>query len=195
MKIIFLDIDDTLITRRSATAKGWFSRKEGLEYSDLVDPMTVEMLNRLMEIDPATKVVINSAWTVSHGRDEVMSMLRKGGFEGEFHEDWGTPYRNFRGDRIDQWMAKNPGVASYVILDDSCNYYFDQPFVCIEGLNGMMVQEFYKAAEYLYGDKSPWRKDLEHYLKYHPSEHPPGHPRRSDGRHRSQQKVAGSNPT
>ncbi len=43
MKIIFQDIDDSIISRRSATAKGWFADKKDLEYSDLIDPLSMEL--------------------------------------------------------------------------------------------------------------------------------------------------------
>jgi len=124
MKVVFLDIDGVLITRKSLT-----NGQSGLRAK--ADPQAVKQLNRLIKATGA-QIVVSSTWRTAMGPDRLQTLLR---------DEWGvqgsvigaTPVCNAiragivlshaRGAEIQAWLTLANGsemtrVQRFVILDD-----------------------------------------------------------------------------
>lgn len=149
-KVIFLDIDGVVCTRRVHVAykdSGTWHRP---------DPVAVRLLNRLCA-DTGAVVVISSSWRNTDSRGDIEAMLRRGGFSGRFHDDWATPslVGGFRGDELAAWLAAHPETGAWVALDDGRDFHPGQNLVLTHGENGFMY-EHYKAARAFLGSDDPW---------------------------------------
>lgn len=116
MRIIFLDVDGVLNTAAS------FERRHG----DVVDPACVARFNRLID-ETGARVVLSSTWRLARG---FRTVLRDLGVRANIVDR--TPYftdGRRRGHEIAAWLAANPGVTSYVILDDEDDMLPGQPLV------------------------------------------------------------------
>lgn len=137
MKIIFLDIDGVLNSRRSMFAKAGQPTDNSTAHlslkliatrqAKLIDPVAIAMLNRLTDAVPSIKLVISSThrfvaftagkFTLSHLQDYVALL----GITGEVigatprHDD-DAP----RGEEIAAWLKTNSHLTidRYVVLDD-----------------------------------------------------------------------------
>ena len=125
MKILFLDIDDVICTRRSHVSIGKQGKMEKL------DPIALGLIDRLLEIQDDVRIVVSSTWRKHHSRKDLMNRFRKEGFKGEYHEDWCTPIlpSGFRGDEVKAWLDKHPEVTSYLCIDDGSDFHPDQPLI------------------------------------------------------------------
>ena len=111
MKIVFLDFDGVLNSTR-------FSREmlDGPGADDALDPVAVEILNRIVERTTA-KVVVSSTWRLTHPLERIVAILRAHGFRGEVLG--ATPVRSGpRSGEIAAWLSEQRSVTSFVILDD-----------------------------------------------------------------------------
>jgi hypothetical protein len=107
MKVIFLDIDGVLNSRRYHPRRYF-------------EPDLVARLNQITRATGA-KIVISSARRRSHAYDELTQILRKAGVEGDVIGRTGYDPRvcgRQRGDEIIEWLNLNPDVTRIVILDD-----------------------------------------------------------------------------
>lgn len=123
MKVIFLDIDGVLnshkfFKERNEEAEGVRPfNGDRIEYKLAdIDLKAVALLNDLFEKTGA-KVVISSVWRLSLSVDQLKTIFKRVGFKGEII-DKTVQLRSIRGLEIAQWMETNPGVESFVILDD-----------------------------------------------------------------------------
>lgn len=126
MRIIFLDIDGVLCTRRSHLAYG----KEGGIWHEW-DPLGCHVLHRACTYD--AWIVVSSTWRKPMHQDDLFEMLKKHSLFGYvYFPDWSTPVLDGpRGAEIAAWLAKHPEVTDYRILDDDHDMLDSQTKKCI----------------------------------------------------------------
>lgn len=116
MKIIFLDIDGVL--------NNYDILAKADAQPDTIDPVMVSRVNKIVEATGA-KIVLSSTWRIMFGLEQtVNAYLIPAGLKGEvidatphLHRTaWGATIT--RGKEIALWLAMNPGVERFVILDD-----------------------------------------------------------------------------
>ena len=122
MKIIFLDCDGVL---NSST---WYAtaRSEDRDMSNHfnhIDPITVELLNKIVEATGA-KIVITSVWRKNHLVGEIAHWLRQLGCTGEVLGATPSLPSGIRGEEIQSWLNSSRhgrAMTKMVIIDDSCD--------------------------------------------------------------------------
>lgn len=137
-KVIFLDCDGVVCTRRSFLANDpegtiWFSW----------DEVACAAIRRACE--QGVKIVISSTWRKEMHRDQLFQQLEKYGLKEYLHEDWMTPITDTplsgvqRGLEIEQWLADHPETESYRILDDVPEFSKEQDryFIHTDSEEGM----------------------------------------------------------
>lgn len=114
MKIIFLDIDGVLCTKRSHFVYG----KEGKMWFDW-DPLGCDAIAKACR--NGARIVISSSWRQEKNRDELFAQLRKFGlYELLFQPDWFTPITgDTRGSEIQHWLDRHRDIGMYIIVDDN----------------------------------------------------------------------------
>ena len=155
MKIVFLDFDGVLCTRRAQIAAGDFENSQ-----PSLDVTAVQMVGRLAEVDPTLRFVISSDWREVYSREEIEAQLQQAGFIGKLHDDWRTPKSGAkRGDQVKAWLDQHPEVTGFVCIDDHKGFHRDQPLVQIRNPeDGFLVQHFRQACQLLFGDEAAWFK-------------------------------------
>ena len=108
MKVIFLDIDGVLITRRYASR-------------NMADPRCVEQLNRITDRTNAA-IVVSSSWR-HLGFDKISLILKQWGVTGSIISITPTREDNDRLLEIGEWLAdmhESSGnmLDKFVIIDD-----------------------------------------------------------------------------
>jgi hypothetical protein len=119
LRIVFLDIDGVLCTRRAA---GWTRNGRPFTRGQLIrrpvralDGNAIQRLNSLCS-EANAHVVITSMWRLDR---DVPSILRRSGFQGEFHTDWRTDADGpLRSDEIGRWLEAHD-CRRFVVIDDS----------------------------------------------------------------------------
>lgn len=120
MKIIFLDIDGVLLTRRTmiATGRNWSAAEP--------DRVLCQTLIRCCEKGDV-RIVVSSTW-----RDtpiKCRAKLKEGGLLNCLHKSWATPLDTqlspggiyigvTRGLEISAWLLAHPTITDFRILDD-----------------------------------------------------------------------------
>lgn len=120
MKIIFLDIDGVLLTRRTMIAHGrnWSAASP--------DPVLCQTLIRCCEKGDV-RIVVSSNWRDTP--DKCRAKLKEGGLMHCLHKSWATPLDSklspggiylstTRGLEIWDWLLAHPTVTDFRILDD-----------------------------------------------------------------------------
>ena len=155
MKIVFLDIDGVLCTRRAHIVAG-----DAACRMDVLDPSAAQMVGRLAEADPFVRFVISSDWREVYSREKISEKLAEAGFLGQLHDDWRTPSYSGgkRGDQIQAWLGAHPEVEAYICIDDKRKgYRTGQPLVHVATPeDGFLVRHFHKACALLFGSKDAW---------------------------------------
>ncbi len=131
MKIIFLDMDGVLNcydTTDRIVFPPWNQTFLGL------DNDKVQLLSKLVQ-ETGAKVIISSSWRENFKPQELQKTLNERGFTGEVvgetpksYEQVGFGLPSKRGDRSDEiqaWLAANPGLESFVVVDDIKTRYLD----------------------------------------------------------------------
>lgn len=135
VRVIFLDLDGVLNSRDYMENRRRIPRPT----RDHVDAVTVPRLNAITDRTGA-KIVISSTWRLQPRPyrypgpvEELQRVLSAHGVTGEiigttpwFHnqysddpeDDTGVVAGKERGHEIQAWLDRNPGVSSFVILDD-----------------------------------------------------------------------------
>jgi len=127
-KVVFLDIDGVLVTKRSL--KGCTSWEKSAV------PDCIEALNRLTA-ESGAEIVVSSAWRLD-GLDSVREVLQVWKVSGNLRgitpdlsrTEEAMTHVVPRGREIKAWLAQNPDVQSYVILDDERD---------MDGLDGKLI--------------------------------------------------------
>lgn len=117
-RVIFLDIDGVLNNR------GCYRPGNRTPFGVNPDPISVLVLNHIIK-EARAAVVVSSTWRLS-GLDHMRTVLSAWGVEGKvlditpkLHTSKGDITISApRGSEISAWLARNPDVESYVILDD-----------------------------------------------------------------------------
>lgn len=122
-RVIFLDVDGVLNSRATFLAlKG-----QPLPRNHAICPAMVARLNEIVDATGAV-CVLSSSWRYGFTATAFEELLRGFGFVGRIVDR--TPLapaydagqvvvmERIRGDEIQQWLDVNPGVSSFVILDD-----------------------------------------------------------------------------
>jgi hypothetical protein len=112
MRIVFLDIDGVLVTRRS-----FFVRKGNLPTAGAG---CVEALNHITAATGAS-IVVSSSWRREMTLDQLRSVLADWGVQAQIVDVTSDGLRN-RGAQIEEWIARNGLVESFVILDDQADF-------------------------------------------------------------------------
>lgn len=107
MKVLFLDVDGVL--------NNFHQRNFGEVFSS----PSCAALNTIIQAVPDLKIVISSAWRI-WGLKYMQNLLTKNGIEraDEIVIDLTGREQGIRGYQIQCWLDRNPGVTSFVILDD-----------------------------------------------------------------------------
>lgn len=121
MRVIFLDFDGVLNSIMWAEART--AENRGNLYG--LDHEAVQRLARLVDAVGA-KIVVSSTWRKNRTVERLIELLKDAGYPGDPPVIGKTPvlWRNEKGERLErgheiqQWLDENPGVESFVILDD-----------------------------------------------------------------------------
>lgn len=105
MKVLFLDFDGVL--------NNYKDRNFGEDFSK----SSCKNLNSLLKKMPDLKVVISSAWR-AHGLDYCKKVLKHNGVDTKNVIDVTGNESGNRGNQIQCWIDRNPGVTAFVIIDD-----------------------------------------------------------------------------
>lgn len=131
-KVIMLDIDGVLATRRSHLAYG----KEGSIWFEW-DPLACAVLRRCCTgytdgYVAYVKIVVSSTWRKSMHEHDLRGKLNKYGLLEFLHEDWRTKELNgTRGGEIAEWLSRHHEVTDYRIVDDDNDMLESQLPKCI----------------------------------------------------------------
>jgi hypothetical protein len=116
MKILFLDIDGVLNTLLPHESHGPFSKA------------ACAHVNALLAKVPDLQIVMSSAWR-RHGINACKQILQEQGIDGTRVVGMTSPQKEVgimdREKEIMDWLALNPNVSNYVIVDD----YFAMPLL------------------------------------------------------------------
>lgn len=138
MRVVFLDIDGVLNHPGTYCHDAPWRHQEGDPLPIPVEPECVARLNRLIAATGSV-VVISSSWRLFAHWQDLGPALARHGLVGDVVSEtpdlcndpvwldaWrtreGAPFhykRLERGWEIAEWLARNPGVSSWVVLDDS----------------------------------------------------------------------------
>lgn len=134
MKVLFLDMDgvvnsaryfEVLSKRQYRKARGKAKAAGRRDFVQMIDPVTVPLLNAIVERTGA-KVVISSSWRIPWTFAEIAAMLERRGFVGDVIDSTPngvllpvgvTEYE--RGHEIQAWLDGRPDIKAFAILDDS----------------------------------------------------------------------------
>jgi len=112
MKILFLDIDGVLTTRRSLSPT-----------SCSFDAEAVEQLNRVLKAIPSLQIVISSSWRLLHTMEELKAIFCQYGVTpGRVLGKTPVLADKERGDEIKAWLEMTAlwyrGNLEFAIVDD-----------------------------------------------------------------------------
>jgi len=119
MKIIFLDIDGVLNSSNFLYKKN--KKKNGERALNQIDPKTIKLLNKIIEITNA-KIVISSAWRILYSVEEITRFLKYHKLVGEIIDETPKGISGKRGDEIQDWLNHNTkkyNIESFAIIDDN----------------------------------------------------------------------------
>ena len=113
MKVLFLDIDGVLNSRRSCVAFGKFPLSPTPQDKPLLDLVALGLIRKIATAKDV-RVVLSSTWRILAKIDAMSEFL---GFNIYRY----TPIlpSGCRGDEIDVWLKANPfNITHYAIVDD-----------------------------------------------------------------------------
>ena len=129
-RVIFIDIDDVLLTTRSLILPANRSLlKENSHTPDfsrvVFDPVGIQMLNRMAELSEG-RFVLSTHWRYTVGVGSTLDALRRNGLTMSlFHASPYCPLIGARADGltgkvrdISAWLEQHPEVSTWLILDN-----------------------------------------------------------------------------
>lgn len=150
MKVLFLDVDEVLVTRRQ-----WFVYKSVFintkNVGRKVDQTTLDFL-RMLNFH-GVEIVLSSTWRKSS--NEKFENLKKE-FKLDIKDRTGI-LGGLRGEEIADWLSQHKDVTHYVIVDDSRDMLPSQMphFVNIDPIAGVTVDDMENICKIL-GFEEPW---------------------------------------
>lgn len=153
MKIIFIDVDDTLRTHKNM----FFSQR----VSGDLDVYSVALLQRACEFTGAKIVCISSLFNaaVKPHKAEFVELMTEAGFDIDthLHDDWSPREsdQEARGAIVDRWLARHPDVTHAATLDDERVLRDGAPhpsWVHVEEHKGLQADHMYRVMELLDAD-------------------------------------------
>lgn len=163
--VIFLDFDGVL--NNAIEEEHHIDATLNGKYQGFYSPIRVGILNDLIRMTDA-KIVLSSTWRMGLSIDEIKTLFREMGIEGEVigkTEDlrtWGSKTCIFRGNEILKWIIDNEDVVgsqwdfdSYVIIDDDSDmlYWQKENFIHTNAEVGLTEEDAAKAALFLMGTR------------------------------------------
>lgn len=143
MKILFLDVDGVLNSRRSVEVMNGSGNPNDLTK---LDPIAVGLIRKLC-IDTNTDICLSSDWR--HGKEFIPIIF---GMKIGLPIISRTPEKlsATRGEEIAIWLRKNK-VEKYSIVDDGNNFLPEQLpfFVQVDYYNGLSYENYVKLQELL----------------------------------------------
>lgn len=129
-KILFLDVDGVIATRRSIKARGYRADSE-----QGFDPIACELIQKVCDEFGYT-IVISSTWGLMPP-GELGRILRRAGITAEWHSDWRTPRKlsSSRPAEIGWWIDAHPEVKpmNCLVLDDmDCSSLSDRGVLVVQ---------------------------------------------------------------
>ncbi len=118
MKVIFLDIDGVL------NSDEYFDKIKNNNIQGIQSKIDVEKIKLLKKVvnETGAKVVLSSSWRYTRNAQYLRELLAS----FEIYTDVTPLIQGKRGLEIKQWLADNPGVEDYVILDDEIFDSYDE---------------------------------------------------------------------
>ena len=110
-KIIFLDFDGVINNFHT------HSNSTGTDFS----ATACTNLNKLLNHFPDLKIVVSSSWRM-WGLPKMKEILEKNGNDPDRVIGITGDEPGERGDQIQAWRDRNPGVTNFVILDDDMDF-------------------------------------------------------------------------
>lgn len=172
LKLIFLDIDGVVNSSRSVFTKlGQVPGDahpvlgalpyEAISAIHTVDPVCVELINRLIETDQSVGVVLSSTHRKhfhngDFGSEEHLNRLRVYlslmGFRLPWFFDVTPVLHRPRGEEVKKYLDElheKYSVVDFVILDDSADFQNWQPLVRVDATIGMDFANYVDACKFL----------------------------------------------
>ena len=179
MKLIFLDVDGVLNSERNVAAHKRYPHPfvpgaEGFNsHMDELDPLAINMVKRLCD-ETGASIIISSSWRLIIPRPQVWIAKLHEYFKWEDAPIIGitpTSSSGFRGGEINafigRWNDEHPEdkVEEFVILDDSSDFFPDQPLVRTDPTNGFLFYDFVRALHVLDRSNTYAAKHIEYAPK------------------------------
>ena len=117
MKIIFLDFDGVLNSRRWIEEHHHLFPDDHIFMHENVDEQAVARVQKIIDATGA-KIVISSTWRLLNSLEKLKKLLAAHGLSGEVIGVTPRGNRGERGDEIQTWVDENGPIESFVILDD-----------------------------------------------------------------------------
>ncbi|GAA5786122.1 HAD domain-containing protein [Chitiniphilus shinanonensis] len=158
MKVLFLDFDGVLNSIKTATAYGGYPRS--LDQVAMFDQTALQLIRNLQVA--GVSIVLSTAWRLFCEQRDIERAM---GFElaGE------TPRSEsgIRGEEIKTWLAANPDVTEYAIVDDNSDMLPEQlpRLVKTDAQEGMTLADFYRICIILGVDPGDTRPRERHWNK------------------------------
>jgi hypothetical protein len=137
VKVLFLDIDGVLNSRRSVVAfNGYPHSFEGKD-RERFDWVAVGLIRALCQ-ETGTAIVLSSSWRILHSVHECANGLDLPIF-------YRTPsLSKCRGAEIAEWLSEHPEVTAYAIVDDDSDMLPEQKqyFVQTTEKNGLTIENW-----------------------------------------------------
>lgn len=115
MKVIFLDFDGVLNSEASFRME---VRRKNSNVSDSLSAVACSNLQYILEQDADIKIVISSTWRKLHTLVELGNILNSYGVTGKIIGKTPSIVNGHRGHEIKLWLADNPNVTKFVVIDD-----------------------------------------------------------------------------
>jgi hypothetical protein len=137
MNILFLDVDGVLNSTRSAYGLGGLPHGTHTEQLALFDHIAIGLI-RLLCKDAKAKIVLSSSWRLLTPFAELGKALDLPIIDATDREV------GPRGEQIQRWLDKHPGVKRYAIVDDDRDMLQAQMpyFVKTNNAEGLLYSDF-----------------------------------------------------
>ena len=150
--VIFLDMDGVLNTPRVCA-----TQKSSSNPFSWIDPVSVKLLNRLTQgteekYSVNVKIVLSSSWRTGMEKHDFYLMTGLINLDASCMEDFKIPHPErdeIRGDQIDKWLARNPEVTKWLIVDDESDFHDHQKLRLIQTSmeDGILLRHYHQAEE------------------------------------------------